>query len=119
MRQKAREKGRIEVRFEVFVLFPSYLSLESGEAPDPEDLTRPRPRDGGLVVEVMVHAAVTVVDKRGKGGHRGRRRLFADAERVGKGGKTCNLRRYSGPSSGGKKNPTEMFGLKFMGQMQI
>ena len=64
----------------------SYLSLESGEAPDPEDLTRPRPRDGGLVVEVVVHSAVAVVHEGGEGGHGRRRRLFADAERGGEGG---------------------------------
>ena len=60
----------------------SYLSLESGEAPDPEDLTRPRARDGGLVVEVVVHPAVAVVDEGGEGRHGRRGRLFPDAGRV-------------------------------------
>ena len=71
----------------------SYLSLESGEAPDPEDLTRPRARDGGLVVEVVVHPAVAVVDEGGEGRHGRRRGLFPDAVRVGERGKKRYLLR--------------------------
>ena len=64
----------------------SYLSLQSGEAPNPEDLPRPRPSDGGLVVDAVVHSAVAVVDEGGEGRHGRRRRLFAHAGRVREGG---------------------------------